>query len=90
MIREVHVVAARAGGVVEILAGPPGEPALGLLVEPGDEESLAQGILAVLDAPGEARDRAVRAAVVARRRYSAARTAEVVSGVWLRAAGRAR
>ncbi|KZM35992.1 glycosyltransferase [Oerskovia enterophila] len=90
MIREVPVVAARAGGVVEILAGPPGEPALGLLVEPGDEESLAQGILAVLDAPGEARDRAVRAAVVARRRYSAARTAEVVSGVWLRAAGRAR
>lgn len=87
MIREVPVVATRAGGVVEVLAGTPEDPApLGELVEPGDADSLARGVLAVLDHPQDAAARARRAADVARERFAATRTAEVVSGVWRRAA----
>ncbi|TGJ94393.1 glycosyltransferase family 1 protein, partial [Actinotalea fermentans ATCC 43279 = JCM 9966 = DSM 3133] len=59
MVREVPVVATRAGGVVEILAGTSGDPApLGELVEPGDVESLARGISAVLADPEAAAGRA--------------------------------
>ena len=91
MVREVPVVATRAGGVVEILAGTPGDPApLGELVEPGDVESLARGISAVLADPEAAVDRARRAADVAQDRFAATRTAEVVSEVWRRAARPAR
>lgn len=91
MVREVPVVATRAGGVVEVLAGPPEDPApLGELVEPGDVESLARGISAVLVDPGSAAGRARRAAGIARRRFAATRTAEVVSEVWGRAARSAR
>ncbi|MFF3065780.1 glycosyltransferase [Oerskovia sp. NPDC057915] len=91
MVREVPVVATRAGGVEEILAGTAGDPApLGELVEPGDVGSLARGISAVLADPGAAADRARRAADVAQDRFAATRTAEVVSEVWRRAAGPAR
>ncbi len=91
MVREVPVVATRAGGVVEVLAGTPDDPApLGELVEPGDVESLARGISAVLADPEGSAARARRAARVAQDRFAAARTAEVVSEVWRRVAGRAR
>lgn len=83
MIREVPVVATSAGGVVEILAGTPdGDGPLGVLVEPGDVESLAHGICAVLDDPVQAAKTASAAAAVARERFSVARTAEVLSEVW--------
>jgi glycosyltransferase involved in cell wall biosynthesis len=91
MIREVPVVATRAGGVVEILAGSHDDPApLGVLVEPGDAGSLARGIVSVLDDPQGAAARSRRAAAVARERFSAERTARVVSEVWRRAARRSR
>ncbi|WP_168210148.1 glycosyltransferase [Oerskovia sp. KBS0722] len=91
MVREVPVVATRAGGVVEILAGPANDPApLGELVEPGDVESLARGISGVLADPEPAAVRARRAADVAQDRFAATRTAEVVSEVWRRAARPAR
>ena len=91
MVRRVPVVATRAGGVVEILAGPPDDPApLGELVEPGDVESLARGICAVLADPQGAGARARRAAEVARHRFAVTRTAAVVSEVWCRAARRSR
>ncbi|WP_164984128.1 glycosyltransferase [Oerskovia turbata] len=91
MVREVPVVATRAGGVVEILAGTSGDPApLGELVEPGDVESLARGISAVLADPEAAAGRARRAADVAQDRFAVTRTAEVVSEVWRRVARLAR
>ncbi|WP_407316540.1 glycosyltransferase family 4 protein [Isoptericola halotolerans] len=88
MVREVPVVATRAGGVTEILSRPDGD--LGVLVEPGDVRALRAGILSVLDDRAAAVVRARRARVDALERFSVEQTAAVVSDVWRRAAGRRR
>ncbi|MCK0118391.1 glycosyltransferase [Isoptericola sp. S6320L] len=84
MVRGVPVVATRAGGVPEILSHPDGD--LGVLVETGDVDALAAGVLAVLDDPVAARERARRAREVAVERFAVGRTAAVVTAVWGRAA----
>lgn len=98
MIRGVPVVATRGGGVTEILeddvdedrAGRSGGTARGLLVAPGDHLALAAAVLAVLDdAPGAAA-RAAAAHAWATERFPVAATAEALTDVWLRAAGRGR
>lgn len=84
MVRGVPVVATRAGGVTEIVETD-GEQ-LGVLVTPGDAESLAGGIVAVLDDPAAAATRAARARQLALKRFHVERTARTVSEVWRRAA----
>lgn len=101
MIRGVPVVATRGGGVTEILeddvavdrvdrAVRSGATARGLLVAPGDHLALAAAVLAVLDdAPGAAA-RAAAAHAWATERFPVAATAQALTDVWLRAAGRGR
>ncbi|MGW8567318.1 glycosyltransferase family 4 protein [Isoptericola sp. NPDC055881] len=95
MIRGVPVVATAAGGVTEILAadGPPpgaaggGATSLGGLVPPGDVDRLAAAVCDVLDRPEQAVRRAALAHASAVERFPAARTAQVVTDAWRRAAG---
>ncbi|MFI2296562.1 glycosyltransferase [Isoptericola sp. NPDC019571] len=88
MVRGVPVVATDAGGVPEIVR-PAGEE-LGVLVPPGDPDALAAGLLAVLGDPGAADRRARAAYDDATRRFPARGTADAVTGVWERVAGRRR
>ncbi|MFC8600391.1 glycosyltransferase [Isoptericola sp. NPDC057191] len=90
MIREVPVVATSAGGVLEILAPDDDGAPLGRLVPPGDASALGRAVVAALDDPAESRERARRAHAAALRRFPVARTADVVTTTWRRAAGRGR
>ncbi|MFE6971563.1 glycosyltransferase [Isoptericola sp. NPDC057653] len=83
-VRGVPVVATDAGGVPEILR-PQGRD-LGVLVAPGDAAALAAGVLAVLDDPGAAQQRARAAYDDTTRRFPARETARAVTAVWERAA----
>lgn len=86
MARGVPVVATRGGGVGEIVE-PAGEPPLGRLVPPSDPAALAAAVLATLadeEGPGTAR----RALASVATRFPVACTAEIVTGVWERVAGR--
>lgn len=58
MARGTPVVASRAGGLVEVIS----HEETGILVEPGDPEALATGILRVLADPEGAREMGARAA----------------------------
>jgi glycosyltransferase involved in cell wall biosynthesis len=60
---------------------------LGVLVAPGDPDSLADGIASVLADPASARLRAVAARASAGRRFDAQDTAARVSAAWHRVAG---
>lgn len=84
MIRGVPVVATRAGGVAEILqpACAQDRETLGVLVEPGDPDDLAQGILTVLRDPAGARSRAACAYRSASERFPIAESARMVAGAW--------
>ncbi|GAA2493524.1 hypothetical protein GCM10009858_34400 [Terrabacter carboxydivorans] len=84
----VPVVATRGGGVDEIVRTHPADAETGLLVPPSDEEALAAAVLDVIDRPEAALERAARAHAEVRERFGADRTAEVVTAVWLEAAGR--
>ena len=86
----VPVVATRGGGVDEIVRTHPTGAETGLVVPPSDEEALAAAIVEVIDHPAAALERAARAHEDVRRRFDADRGAEVVSRVWLEAAGRHR
>lgn len=86
MARGVPVVATRGGGVAEIVE-PPGEAPLGRLVPPGDPAALAAAVLATLADDG-ATVTARRALASVTERLPVARTAELVTQVWERAAGR--
>ncbi len=83
MVRGVPVVATDAGGIPEILRD--GDESLGLLVPPGDDEALAQAILALLQDPKRALDRAERAYTSASRRFPVTKTATTLSDAWCRA-----
>ncbi|MEW1954956.1 glycosyltransferase family 4 protein [Terrabacter sp. NPDC080008] len=85
----VPVVATRGGGVDEIVrTGAPGHETA-LLVDPDDERQLADAVLAVLDRPADALERAARAHADVTARFSAARGAQVVTSLWREAAGTA-
>jgi glycosyltransferase involved in cell wall biosynthesis len=88
MIRAVPVVATRAGGALEIIR--PGRADLGILVEPADPRSLAEGICAVLGDPRSTAARAADAYAVALERFPVTRSAATVTGVWERAAAGGR
>lgn len=66
MLAGTPVIAARAGGVPEIVTD--GET--GRLVAPGDPSALAKAIGTVLDDPSRAREMAARAGVLARERFT--------------------
>ncbi len=89
MARGVPVVATSGGGVDEIATAPDGTPRA-LVVPPGDVPALAAAVAAVLDDPEAAQVRARRAWADVQREYPVAETAERLTGVWRRAAGRTR
>lgn len=88
LVRGVPVVATDAGGVPEILRRPDGD--LGVLVPAGDEDALADALVAVLDDPAGAAARAERGRRDALERFPVALTAQTVSGVWRDVVARAR
>jgi glycosyltransferase involved in cell wall biosynthesis len=89
MARGVPVVATAGGGVDEIATAPDGT-ARALVVPPRDVPALAAAIGAVLDDPAAAEVRARRAWADVQQHYTVAETAERLTGVWQRAARRAR
>jgi glycosyltransferase involved in cell wall biosynthesis len=96
MAAGVPVVAASAGGILEIL-DPSGaaeqitdgvsRSALGLLVRPGDSDALAFAMGWALDHPGEVEVMAKHARESAIERFSIEQTCRVVADAWSRALG---
>ncbi|SDC89387.1 Glycosyltransferase involved in cell wall bisynthesis [Sanguibacter gelidistatuariae] len=82
MARGVPVVAMRAGGVPEILEPRTHDGALGLLVNPGDVDALADAISDVVTDPAAAIERAHRAWLSVQRRFMIDRSAEAVMQAW--------
>lgn len=89
MAAGVPVVAAAAGGVLEILDPEDGRPAgswratrTGLLVRPGDPAALASAIRAALEDPAARTARAAAAMTDARVRFRIEETARIVREAW--------
>ncbi len=67
------LVTTTAGGIVDVLAVPPGEPQLAWAVPPGETQPLAAAMLEALRSPDEARQRADRARLHAEQRFTSDR-----------------